>query len=356
MKDLYRRNDLKYGESDENVLRSQLDRETLDAKAGQYVLLDSGRRAIYDRTLSTVLLLADLRAEFDISSTDHWRGMEDFKRSRRSPPKTSAPNQVPTSGGSSVGGYLVGFIAIVLVIVAVYQGAQDRVRPQRPPASDRLIDFQAPSPKAIVKHVAADQLNVREAPNLESAVVGQLPRYATLTLEEGQIGESWTQVVVNGLSGYVSSDYLGDGSGKDAEIADCRAQGIVRPQTGSIMQRRGSGPHQLIVENAPGRDAIAQLKDRSGAVALKAYVRGGETLTISDVPEGHFKFQFATGSSYSPACDRFLDDMQASSDDEFVAYVKQEAPGGFYTSSMTYTLYRVSNGNFRPQDIPVEQF
>ena len=82
------------------------------------------------------------------------------------------------------------------------------------------------------------------------------------------------------------------------------------------------------------------------------FVRANQTTSVS-VPEGHYRFQYATGSGYSNHCGRFLTDTQSCKDSRFTEYIAQRRPGGFACVVQTYTLVRVSHGNFTPGRINV---
>ncbi len=124
---------------------------------------------------------------------------------------------------------------------------------------------------------------------------------------------------------------------------------------GEMLVSTGGGEHKLTIHNAPGTDAVVKLKDRNQETVLAMYVRAGATASAS-VPSGSLQFQYATGRNYSNDCGRFLQDMQASKDPDYEVYETTRQGNYVYTSDMTYTLKRVSNGNFQPSSMSNSAF
>lgn len=127
------------------------------------------------------------------------------------------------------------------------------------------------------------------------------------------------------------------------------------PVNGEMLVSTGGSEHKLTIHNAPGTDAVVKLKDRNQETVLAMYVRAGATASTS-VPNGNLQFQYATGRDYSTDCGRFLQDMQASKDPVYEVYETTQQGNYIYTSEVTYTLERVSNGNFQPSKMSNSDF
>jgi len=205
-------------------------------------------------------------------------------------------------------------------------------------------------------YVVAAALNVRAQPSGQGKKLGQLSKYDTITVLDDKKSGDWAAFNFKGKLAYVHSRYVKAGSGKVARNEDCRKSGVTRPRHGTILKAPSNGVHGLEVKNGPGRDALVKLKNASGKTVFMAYVHGGATLSVNNIPTGRFQFQYATGRNYSPKCGIFVDDMEASKDPNFVSYEKTYGAGGFYTTVMQYTLYRISGGNLRPQTMTADQF
>lgn len=127
------------------------------------------------------------------------------------------------------------------------------------------------------------------------------------------------------------------------------------PLNGELLVSKGTGEHRLTIHNAPGADAIIKLKDRDLNTVLAMYVKAGATASVS-VPSGSMQFQYATGHDYSADCVRFLTDMQASKDPDYHSYETTRQGNYIYTSEVSYTLKRVSSGNFQPSNMSNSAF
>jgi uncharacterized protein YgiM (DUF1202 family) len=226
---------------------------------------------------------------------------------------------------------------------------------QKPTANAKNI-LSEDVPDIARYYVTALKLNVRENPWMDASIAGSLLQFDTVNLHFKSKVNGWVKIDNGLLEGWVAEKYLEKGEGSDAQELYCRAN-VTRPVTGHIFYQKATGPHSLTINNSPGSDVIVKLKDLSGDTVISFYVRANEQFTVTSIPNGKFKMQYAAGKSYCQICGEiFLDDMQASEDPSFTRYEITSDGYNRYASVMEYTLYRVSNGNLQTKVIPADQF
>lgn len=220
-------------------------------------------------------------------------------------------------------------------------------------SSSRVED---PPPEAVSSwHSAIDGLNVRSGPSTSHSRIAQLDRFDSVRVHGAPSG-GWAKVSLDrGIQGYVATRFLAAGPGDIARRNWCRENSGPRPVSGEILRQRARGPHKLTVKNAPGVDAVVKLKRRDQTV-LSFYVRGGQTVVIDSVPEGVFTTMAAYGSGYSRKCGYFLDNLSVSLLEEAVAFRTTQDAYYRYTTTLEYTLYRVTGGNLSPKTATLDEF
>jgi|GEM_PF-3276547 len=279
----------------------------------------------------------------------------------RHPPKSSR------GANNGSGKWPLRFLAVVclLMLFGIYQsknrpaskhvGNSPSTFPSQPETASNDVTVR-PASRRSTMYVTAEALNVRSSHSAKAEKLGQLKKYQTVTVFDDESQGKWAAIRYRGEKAFIYSQYLKDGSGEVAYRADCRSKGLARPANGETFDSKLYGEHALKVENQFGPDALIKLKGQDGETVVKAYVRGRQTVTINGIPSGSFQFQYATGKNYSPVCGVFLDDMEASKAPGFEDYKKSYSANGYYTTIMSYTLYRVAGGNLRTQGMPSNQF
>jgi len=354
MKDLYKLYGLKPYINDESVIKKAIAHSvSKDKKSGEYVLLHNGRKTVYDRTHQNLKLIGMIRAELDLTETGYWDSRHsDFThtevRQKRWRPRATQPNSTVTKSSAAPDGYwLAGIIVVSLVIAIFWAVSSDRGR--------SASVYKAKENPLL--HVTSSALNVREQPNTNAPILGKLKRYQDVYEEKGRGNQNWSYIRAKGqaLQGYVSNKYIAYGDGYSGYINDCRKKGVIRPANGSILSRKATGMHKLVVNNNPGMDALVKLKNRNSKTVVAFYIRAGKSASVG-VPEGSYQFQYATGSDYSNSCSRFLTNFHASKDPKFTMYKAKHSGNGVAYAVQTYTLKRVSHGNFTPSRMDVSDF
>jgi curved DNA-binding protein CbpA len=235
--------------------------------------------------------------------------------------------------------------------LAAPMGPQRRPPPikgTRPPAT--------PRPKYQSFHVTSENLNVRSGPGTAYQRIARLSRFSDIEVLE-PAADGWSRVrLADGREGFVSATFIERGSGSAARIAWCRLHSGTRPQNGEILEQNRRGAHTLRIKNAPGRDAVVKLKDRSDRTVLSFFVRAGATTAITSVPEGSFKPIVASGNSFSRACGYFLEDLSISELESQATFATTYDQQYRYTTILEYTLFAVSDGNLRPTSASLEDF
>lgn len=168
---------------------------------------------------------------------------------------------------------------------------------------------------------------------------------------------------------YVSAGAQGSGQAPAAALSDASMtapQGSVQPAcatppaNGQIMG--GIAPasypgHRLQIENGSAGPVIVKVRDAvTGRLAFSFFVAQGATATVSGIPDGVYRFQYAIGAAVSSDCDG-LSGIQAvqqfpRAETLTTTYTDTDAQ----TETLSYTLYGVPDGNVQPQTISPESF
>lgn len=163
-----------------------------------------------------------------------------------------------------------------------------------------------------IRHVAVDELKVRQAPADAAPVVALLDRFTTATVVAAPEDAQWTKVrTPSGILGWVPSRALYVGTGGTMKTEWCAENQGPRPGAGEALTRRASGDHRLMIHNDGRSDAVVKLKTQAGSTVVSFFVPATFNMVVSGIPEGTYLIEFATGSTWSRACGLFIDDMKA---------------------------------------------
>jgi hypothetical protein len=298
------------------------------------------------------------------------RGLKNAKKRRAaaSNKKLDHPLGWSKKANDRAGRWVLGILTVLcfFMFVGVYQSWEKQAPKQNDYSQSIPIKQSSAPPKEkgklksrpnrTVMYVTAETLNVRSGPSGKAEKLGKLKKYQTITVYGDDSQGNWASIRHNGKNAFVYNKYIKPGSGKTAFRSDCRAAGITRPRNNDTFDSELWGENALKVDNKFGTDALVKLKDHNDKAMVIAYVRGGQSISVNNIPSGSYQFQYATGKSYSPKCGFFLDDMQASKAPGFQDYKKTYSGNGYYTSIMSYTLYKVSGGNLQTRNMPADQF
>ena len=193
-------------------------------------------------------------------------------------------------------------------------------------------------------YVTASKLNVRNSPSGE--IIGYYNQYESV-VAIGSPKNGWQKIVwvsQNSQNGYVYEKYIKNGDGTKAKCEKT----VVRPKSGSLLNTpRGHGTSAISVHNGGNSDVIIKLRDQTNNTVIAFYLRQSESYTYKNVPNAPLLFTYADGRNYSTQCGVFMDNMHAYSSPN-----KDDYSSG----SWTYNLESVTDGNFRPQGMNIENF
>lgn len=360
MRDLYKKLALPPLIDDENRIRASLvNASNTDKRVCENVLLHAGRKQVYDRTHYNLAFIGRLRSELKLLDTEYWgNNYSDFtptdhqhrQHTTYNEPvytKPATPRQQKPVNDNNYVGNAIAILVVIMILLVVFSDDNKTTTGY----SGNSRGNSNP-----VMHVTSSALNLRQQPTTKSSVIGKLRRYQDIYKNISKSDNQWSYVQTeDNLKGYVSNKYIAKGSGNTAYLNDCKLKGLSRPYNGQILKQVAQGKHQLVVNNNPGADVLVKLKNSSNKTVLSFYVRASQSAKVN-VPEGRYRFSYASGKDYSSSCGRFLTNMQASQDPSFSDYIAQYRSGGVAYVVQTYTLKRVSQGNFRPQTINATDF
>jgi hypothetical protein len=355
MKDLYKRADINaLGLSVEDVKEKLGSNGEVDEDVS-YVLLNPSRKPVYDRAHRTANIVGSLRYHYGLGESVHWgREFGDFTNAPCLTPNDSSMGKNPYNIVELK--YLMLFLPILflsaILIYGVFKNypSQDisevKVQPKSNHSAQPVIAIDP-----IGKFVTASKLNIRSLPNAASKVITILSEYDDV-FSYGSENDGWDRVVVDGKMGYASAKYLQIGDGRAAYLLVCSVNSTGRPTNGKYLYSESGGNNTLEVVNSPGQDTVVKLKDRGGRIVLYGYVRSGESATFTNIPDGDYKFQYASGINFSTYCDMFMQDMMASTSTSYEEY----SSTGSRPTIITYKLIRLAGGNFRSSKLVLSDF
>lgn len=358
MRDLYRRNGLKPYESDTQALEHALVGATEEVEAGRQILLHPHRKALYDRYHADLQLLGDLRGELHLADAPFCRVDElgDFHVAPSRPISDAAQpgddaermrdrQPIGRRSGSRLrrwGGRVLVVAALGLLVAFqtgvrlpwVSEASQSSVGgPGEPPG---------PEDDGNRRFVVGDMIAIHEKPSRKSPVIGQLNKHDIVHIDARAGG--WARLLNRSHSGFVDTRYL-------AARSECWSSGIRRPENGAVLHAGMTGANSIRVRNDSGRDALIKVSNYLGGSELSLYVRAGSTAGYQKLPGGNYRFEYATGTDFSPYCGAFMNDMVASAADAALR-LPDEGKG----KVVSYTLQGAAHGNFAGGRILLDAF
>ena len=104
-------------------------------------------------------------------------------------------------------------------------------------------------------------------------------------------------------------------------------------------------------------NAIIKIRDgMSGALRLSFFVQQGRAASISNLPDGYYRIQYAFGNELKSNCRDFVRILSASQFPQSERLATEYTPTQIITQELSYTLYAVPGGNVRPQSLDVAAF
>jgi hypothetical protein len=185
-------------------------------------------------------------------------------------------------------------------------------------------------------YVMNNVLNLYESPGYEYAMVGQVNPKDPLTLIGQYANCGWLKVTTpSQLTGWV------DGSGLNIlQLKPCEniPAGTFRPLTSILKSPANPGQGLFTIDSTnPDStvDRVILLVDQAGSAETiaAAYVRHGETITITGIPDGKYSVYEEAGSEWNDETQHFMvgEILVMSSD-----------PMEFITTSSQYTVWTLT--------------
>jgi len=224
---------------------------------------------------------------------------------------------------------VAGLFSLTAIMAVV---ALTRSVPSRPPAAARPIVAAAPS----VRDAPAEAPPLMAQPLVGTATHYVLPAAGTTVLWRRDAGrdvyvpgghladfasvEALSLVASHGLveirlagggSGYVDAGRLAVGDRAAARRAYCAYNAGASPQNGAILERRGTGALSLAIQNRATQPAVVKLRDAAGKVTVSVFLAQRAGATVTDLPDGDYRPEFAVGELWSQACGSFTAGMRA---------------------------------------------
>lgn len=202
---------------------------------------------------------------------------------------------------------LVALPALIALLLLV------ALKPWEKPVASRPAGIVLePAGVGDIRHVAIDELKLRQGPAEGAPVLTLLDRFATVQVLGGTGDMEWTEIrTPAGLTGWVPRRALYAGTGSRYKLEWCAGNRGTPPAAGEVLVRRASGEHRLLIHNEGRNDAVVKLKTATGSTAVAYYIPATYHMVVGGIPEGAFRIEFATGGAWSRACGLFTTDLEA---------------------------------------------
>lgn len=133
-----------------------------------------------------------------------------------------------------------------------------------------------------------------------------------------------------------------------------------QPDNGEILVRNISWVekgHSIEVRNGSNGNAIVKIRDAySGSVKLSFFVTKDGTASISNLPDGNYRIQYAFGNDLGSDCTSFTQTTHAAQIPTIESLATERTTTQMVTRRLTYTLYSAPQGNMHPETINATSF
>jgi DnaJ domain len=255
----------------------------------------------------------------------------------------------------------VGVVEVILHVRALPPPTrQVMIRPNAPivapatPEQSRALEF-GPTPLRlagtpnyyIVPASAPTVLWRRDAEHNAFVPAGQLPPFSSVQALRLFRQYGLVEVrVTDTMDGFVEAGRLTPGDAAAARHAYCAYNSGPTPADGEILERNGSGPGRLELDNRTTQPVVVKLRDQTGAVAASIFLAPGGHADVDNLPNARFRPDIAIGELWSRACNTFAAGMRA-----------QRMAGFFSLDALTpLTIPPDLPGEAEPADIPDQVF
>jgi hypothetical protein len=340
MKNLYKQARLKLFEDDPVMLSeaAKACENGADREAIEGILCIPERKAVYDRTVRTIHLVAMIQRNASIEPGSFDAVCTEFTGSvaGKSPNEAQATTGRPTRLAT---GFILFFILlIVFVAILLSQRETDDVEIIVP--SEELDQANEQTKTDQIEtwqeryYVTAQTLNVRSSPGIGRKIVAKVTRFDDLQVQRPLQSNTWAKVTTeDGIEGYVSINFIALGRGATAYQEYC-TRSVTRVSTGHTFEKPADGRHSLNLESPANHDIAASLINKEGRTVFFGYVRAGEAYRFDNIPSGPFRFRFALGKNFSADCGLFTENMIVHENDNPIVFDPTLMDNDYVTSEI----------------------
>lgn len=193
---------------------------------------------------------------------------------------------------------------------------------------------------------ASGAINMRDGPSTNHSILTSVSPAKEITV----IGESddWYEVVFDEREGWIAG-WLLSLSGPCTHL---------RPGTGILQDERpSSGRGRLTIANGRTDDAAAILAVlETGSPIVAAFIRAGETFTITDIPDGDYALYFSLGDDWHREREEFTTDVRRARFEDTLTFETTRSGTTVTYSTFEVTLHAVEGGTAATQDVPASEF
>ena len=340
MKNLYKQARLKLFEDDPVMLSeaAKACENGADREAIEGILCIPERKAVYDRTVRTIHLVAMIQRNASIEPGSFDAVCTEFTGSvaGKSPNEAQATTGRPTRLAT---GFILFFILlIVFFAILLSQRETDDVEIIVP--SEELDQANEQTKTDQIEtwqeryYVTAQTLNVRSSPGIGRKIVAKVTRFDDLQVQRPLQSNTWAKVTTeDGIEGYVSINFIALGRGATAYQEYC-TRSVTRVSTGHTFEKPADGRHSLNLESPANHDIAASLINKEGRTVFFGYVRAGEAYRFDNIPSGPFRFRFALGKNFSADCGLFTENMIVHENDNPIVFDPTLMDNDYVTSEI----------------------
>lgn len=272
------------------------------------LLIRQGRAFLALDDIDIARALAEQAARFARLSV-HKRQIEDLRLATMESGKRMKDRWAPWASGVFAAQALPLAALPVVVGLFVLIGTKPWDKPVASQPAGIVVE---PASVGDIRHVAIDDLKVRQAAGEIAPVLTLLDRFTTVQVVDKSAGGEWTEIrTPAGLVGWVPRRALYAGPGALDKQEWCGANKGTTPQAGEVLVRRASGEHRLLIHNDGRTDAVVKLKTASGTTVVSYFIPATYHIGVGGIPEGTYRIEFATGRGYSRSCGLFTEGMEA---------------------------------------------
>ncbi len=221
---------------------------------------------------------------------------------------------------------LVGIVQVVRHLTAlpalptgsVILARAPTVAAAAPPRPLAIADANAPArlsgtPNAFVVPAAGSTvLWHRDEAHDAFLPIGQLPPFTSVQAlrmfrQTGLMEIRTTETA----TGFIEASRLTPGNEAAARRAYCGYHAGPAPENGEVLQRQGTGPGQMEIDNRTSQPAVIKLLDPRGVNVATTFIAPGAHAVLDHLPDDRYRPAFATGELWSRGCQTFTAGMRA---------------------------------------------